>query len=298
MAILKKLRLLPLSVLPFVLCATPTTPVGVRLSLVSEVTAIQPGNPFAVALEVVHEPGFHTYWRNPGIVGVPFMIDWNLPEGFSHGAIQWPAPRRVMMFDYPANGYKDDVLLITHITPPAEFSPTQEPIRVAAHVRLMACSRTCHPGYYPVSIELPLATSSTSSPSWHPTWKNAFDQTRAAFPKPLSGWTALLRTAKDAPLISFDLVPLNLVPQNNHTHDPGNVLFFSDDGQISTLPEPTISRSKDGTIHLTAPRAEFSPKGSERLSGVLWAERGWHPDGSPVYATIDIPYAPPPGNNE
>ena len=27
-------------------------------------------------------PGFHTYWRNPGTLGLPTAVEWSLPEGY------------------------------------------------------------------------------------------------------------------------------------------------------------------------------------------------------------------------
>src|SRR5690349_5590369 len=41
------------------------------IELVSEVTSIQPGMPFYVGLHLKHQEHYHTYWRFPGIVGVP-----------------------------------------------------------------------------------------------------------------------------------------------------------------------------------------------------------------------------------
>ena len=56
-----------------------------RMEFVSEVEAIRPGEPFTVGLHLEHGPGWHTYWQNPGIVGVPTSLDWNLPQGFVAG---------------------------------------------------------------------------------------------------------------------------------------------------------------------------------------------------------------------
>ena len=54
---------------------------GVDMALVSGVDTVRPGQPFLVGLKVHHHEGFHTYWRSPGIVGVPFALKWEVPEG-------------------------------------------------------------------------------------------------------------------------------------------------------------------------------------------------------------------------
>ena len=59
----------------------------VEAELVSEKTAIVPGEPLTVALRLRMERGWHTYWQNPGDSGLPTKLDWNLPSGVSAGAI-------------------------------------------------------------------------------------------------------------------------------------------------------------------------------------------------------------------
>ena len=51
----------PLSALP------NTEPPHVKADLLSESTTVRPGTPFTVAVRLRHDPGWHTYWRNPGV---------------------------------------------------------------------------------------------------------------------------------------------------------------------------------------------------------------------------------------
>ena len=55
-------------------------------------TAIRAGQPFRVGLHMKLDRGWHTYWKNPGDAGLPARLKWTLPEGFTAGPIQWPAP--------------------------------------------------------------------------------------------------------------------------------------------------------------------------------------------------------------
>ena len=68
-----------------------------RIGLVSESTAVVPGRPFYLGLHLEHRSGDHTYWKCPGIVGVPTGIEWDLPAGFEAAPIEWPGPQRVFM---------------------------------------------------------------------------------------------------------------------------------------------------------------------------------------------------------
>ena len=53
----------------------------VQAELVSEVDSIQPGQPFWLGLHLKMEPGWHTYWKNPGDSGLPTRLTWKMPDG-------------------------------------------------------------------------------------------------------------------------------------------------------------------------------------------------------------------------
>src|ERR1700733_3651033 len=51
---------------------------NVKAQLVSEVSAIAPGQSFWVALEFNIRDGWHTYWRNPGDSGQATKLTWSI----------------------------------------------------------------------------------------------------------------------------------------------------------------------------------------------------------------------------
>jgi len=91
----------------------------VTARLVSSVSAIQPGQPFEVALRLEIEDHWHTYYKNPGDSGLATSIQWELPEGFEAGEIQWPNPMRLSFGPLTNFGYEGTVLHVVTITPPA-----------------------------------------------------------------------------------------------------------------------------------------------------------------------------------
>ena len=56
-------------------------PTHVQASLVAANASVQPGQPVTVALRLVHDLHWHTYWLNPG-TGLPTSIEWKLPPGW------------------------------------------------------------------------------------------------------------------------------------------------------------------------------------------------------------------------
>ena len=96
--------LTPLFLLLVLSAPLPVQAVGANAQFVSELESIQPGVPFTVALHILPDKHYHTYWKYPGIVGLPTSIKWQLPKGFRAGEIAWPAPQEDHMAGPPAHG--------------------------------------------------------------------------------------------------------------------------------------------------------------------------------------------------
>src|SRR5438094_10141007 len=66
----------------------------VKPSLVADVTAVQPGQRFRLGVLYRIEPDWHIYWKYSGDSGLTTKIEWQLPQGFKAGELQWPLPLR------------------------------------------------------------------------------------------------------------------------------------------------------------------------------------------------------------
>lgn len=130
----------------------------VNASLVADTAAIEPGKPLRVGLRLVMEPGWHTYWKDPGDSGLATTIAWKLPKGFSAGDIGWPAPLQVIEpGDIKANAYVGETLLTTVITPPKKIAGKQ--VTIKARVDWLVCEKICLPGGAEVELTLPVGTA-------------------------------------------------------------------------------------------------------------------------------------------
>jgi len=131
-------------------------------SLIADTTKIAPGKPFTVGVRLQLAPGWHTYWQFPGEAGGPPKVEWQLPEGFRAGEIQWPMPRsRMDEGDLLTYVYEDDLVLPVEITPPASL-PAGD-VTLKAHVRWLVCAQTCIPGEG--DVELKIATGGAGEPA-------------------------------------------------------------------------------------------------------------------------------------
>jgi thiol:disulfide interchange protein/DsbC/DsbD-like thiol-disulfide interchange protein len=127
----------------------------VTASLVSDTSAIVPGKPFEVGVLLEMAPGWHTYWEYAGDAGLPTSIAWTLPDGFVAGPIQWPLPHRVIEpGDIEVYAYKDKVLLLSAIVPPANI--TEKTVTLRANVDWLVCEQICIPGSANSELSLPV----------------------------------------------------------------------------------------------------------------------------------------------
>ncbi len=139
-----------LTVLPALVYAGP-----VRVDLVADTASIASGASFTLAVRFKIDAGHHIYWVHPGDSGIATEVEWQLPEGFTAGPLQWPIPDR---FKQPGDavgyGYAGEVWLLSTVTPPVNPDRSAE-IVFGAKVNWLDCFDTCVPGAAETSIHLP-----------------------------------------------------------------------------------------------------------------------------------------------
>lgn len=255
----------------------------VTATLVAEDASVQPGRPITVALHLVHEPHWHTYWVNPG-TGLVTAVNWVLPAGWKAGPIQWPSPEILTdgHGNITGNGYQGELLLPVTLTPPPNLAPGSK-MELKATANWLMCRDVCMPGEAAVSLALPV---SADTPAPDPQWGAKIRDVVANLPSAESGWAVLAeRNAKN--------VRLSVVPAGarDGTHQPEKLHFFADDNLVGyELPQTVESDGKGGFI-LTLPISPDGPQNASKLSGVLTSQNGWRPDGSLPGLRIDAPFA-------
>ncbi|MBI1371739.1 MAG: hypothetical protein GC159_03120 [Phycisphaera sp.] len=256
----------------------PLPAAGADVTLVSEAAAIAPGTPFTVALRVRHAPGYHTYWRNPGVIGLPTSIKWDLPDGFTASAIRWQAPELSKMAVYTVWGYESEALLLIDITPPKSLSPGER-VTLKGTASWMACAKNCHPTSGPVSATLPVAGEPRLDAKWH----TRFDAVRAGLPRDVPQWSA--RASRTAKGFTLTLTPRDPEAVNAA---PSEVYFFCHDRAVSSN-DPQVFRRVGDRYVLTLAAELNTPDEVTRLTGHVYCPTGWLRDGGPTAMSIDVP---------
>lgn len=237
--------------------------------------SIRPGEQFTIALRLSMDPGWHTYWRNPGDSGLPTAVDWLLPKGFTADLVEWPVPAAFKEQDLTTFGYEGEALLAAAITPPADLMPGST-VALRARVSWLACRVECLPGSAEVSLVLPVRTG---APLADPRGKRALDAARTRMPVRDASVSFTVRPARGF----FELRADGLrVPS-------GLSLLFAPDtsGFIEhSAPQPVASDGSGVSLRLKSARAGAAPSG--RLQGLLLVMGGAAPRGLAVDAPFPV----------
>jgi len=247
-----------------------------EVQLVNHVSSIRPGEAFEVGIYLKHPPMYHTYWKFPGTVGVQTKMEWQLPQGWKAEDIQWPAPKRVFMFQIRAQGYHDEVVLPIKLTPASNLVPGSN-VTIKGKVSWMCCGKDCNPGQKEVSLTLPV---SVEKPRPASQWKERFDQAKTNIPQPLQKWTATA-SIKDKKIIVLLTPPKGDKALLKHGETIHDIIFFTEDGLVNPDKPQKTERAKDGSIALHLELSEYHEgKQPSKLLGVIQTNSGWVPGGS------------------
>lgn len=221
--------------------------------LVADHVTVEPGTTFFAGLHMQIEPGWHTYWRNPGDSGEPTEIDWDLPEGVTAGEIIWPAPTAYTFGHLMNYGYGGEVVLVVPITVADSFDERFLPLRASAS--WLVCEEVC----IPESAELDLFLSVNES--------SAAD----------NAGSALIEAALDRVPEESDL------SAGMARRSQSLLLTVADPASGADVRNPAFFPYSDTVInHAADQRAYLGPGGialklepaQESRSGLTWAPRG------------------------
>jgi thiol:disulfide interchange protein/DsbC/DsbD-like thiol-disulfide interchange protein len=152
--------------------------------LVAAQSTVAPGGVLDVALRLVHDEHWHTYWLNPGDSGLATRLVWTLPDGAQPGSIRWPTPSRLPLGPLVNFGYEAELLLPARISLPADLVPGSR-FEASVKASWLVCKEECIPGDATLSLSLPVADAAVADPAWASRIAAAF----AAEPPPVD-WPA------------------------------------------------------------------------------------------------------------
>lgn len=253
------------------------------LTLVSESDAFRIGATTTVALRIVMDAGWHTYWTNPGDAGLPLAAQWSLPAGVTVSALRFPTPHVLPQPPLMSFGYEREVLVLADIAV-ASSIPVGTPLSIAADVDFLVCADVCLPASGHVELSARTATQVQSS-----RWATAIHDTRAQLVQSAAGWS--VKAWRDGPRVLLFAV----APTSARNTLRGAYLIPDSTGVLEHAAPQRVALSGD-TLVLAMTVARGFADSTSRFAGVLL-----HNVTSPATSTqidVALAHAPPSGASD
>ena len=120
----------------------------IRAELVADAPeGVKNGRSLELGLLLQHQPGWHTYWENPGDSGMPTELHWNLPPGLAAGPLQWPTPKKIRVGSLSNFGYEGTVMLPVTVGIDSNFHPApgDREVTIRLSASWLVCQKECIP---------------------------------------------------------------------------------------------------------------------------------------------------------
>lgn len=192
--------------------------------LIANSASYKPGAPLTVGIRLKMDPGWHSYWVNPGVGGMPLKVTWTLPEGWQAGELRQPVPKRFMTGELPGFGYEGEAIFLADLTPPAGAQTDAE---LKAKVAWLTCNDdSCVPGDAELSLKLPPGEGKPGGEV------AAIFQALKKIPQPMEGAELVVEEAGDTLTLrlktppAVDLQGSLILPATPEVVDPAAKIVF------------------------------------------------------------------------
>lgn len=204
--------------------------------LLCGVTSYQAGKAVPVGVKLTMDPGWHSYWINPGVGGMPLSAKWTLPEGWTAGELQQPVPKRFMTGELPGFGYEGEAVFLVDLTPPAGAAGEAE---CKVKLSWLTCNdNACVPGDVELAVKLPAGDGAAGKDA------PAITAASAKIPAVVSGVSLDVRETGESLVLTLnapkdlDLEGASAFPATPEVIDPAAPLVFQRSGETWTVTAP------------------------------------------------------------
>lgn len=118
-------------------------------TFISESVMINNYQPFEVLIKFEMKNGWHIFAQDPGDIGRPTQVEWNLPEGYKVEDVTWSRPERFETDGIVQYGYAKTAYYRAKIVPVDRPEPS---IELGVDVSWLACKDECIPEKFSRSL--------------------------------------------------------------------------------------------------------------------------------------------------
>lgn len=123
--------------------------------------SVQSGQSFWILLQLNHQPGWHSYWKNPGESGLATRFKWQLPPGLKVKEIFMAAPDLFYLDTLVNYGYKKQANFLIQMQVDPSLQLGDYPFSFESH--WLACETVCVPEK--ANLNLSFNVAETGMPS-------------------------------------------------------------------------------------------------------------------------------------
>jgi thiol:disulfide interchange protein DsbD len=219
----------------------------------------QPGAQTRIGIRFEIGRDWHIYWKNPGDSGEPPQVHWQLPEGVTTGALQWPAPMRLTDPAGTDYGYQGNVVLLSTLNIPATVQPGSD-LPIAGDLRWLVCHDTCIPQRAELKATLRIANTAKVDPRVH----TLLDAAAERIPKPLPVTLQLTATS------TRDTLRLSIASNRKPSSSTiAHAVFFPAEPEQIDNTAPQKLENIGGVARLELKKSDHLQHDPEHLNGVL-----------------------------
>jgi thiol:disulfide interchange protein DsbD len=258
----------------FCLAALTAHAAHTQARLILSASTARPGDTVLAGVDLKMDPGWHTYWKNPGAAGYATKIEWQLPPGVTAGDIQWPLPEKLPPVEVTTYGYDNEVVLLVSLKLAANLKPG--PLDLKAKVSWLECKEACVPGSGSVEAILNIGTETKTSgdAALLQSWQNKV-------PKPLTNlvihaWWEKSANGDTRPLIiEWSAFPSNQPPTFNVRLVTEGADFFPDASENFEI-QPATENLSTSPLDVLWRKVvkKFEGDWPKEISGVLVIQDG------------------------
>lgn len=196
-------------------------------------------------IEIRLDPGWHTYWRDPGDTGVPPTFDFSGSDNVKSASVMWPAPE-----SFPDGAGGTSIGYVDHVILPVQVVPRDAAKHSVLHLKLgyAVCGTLCIP--VEANLQLTLDGNGTEDAAIEKA------QSRVPRPAPLGPETGAMSGA------SHDLAILGVHREPAQPHDrvvvdvaaPAHIpvqLFVEGPTPDWSLPQPQSTGDQGSVRHFS-----------------------------------------------
>lgn len=241
----------------------------INVSILSEVSTINPGEKSTVLLRVELKPEWHIYWKTAGQSGYPTTIEWERLNGVEMGDILFPTPVLYEFQELVSYVHKETFFLLCEFHLQPDFKSNKKKISITGEFSTLVCSKeNCIPFSQTLTLDIPLSNQTILNPENQAEFQQARDQLSMDPPT----------NAEVSASIKGDSVGLQFEHPSLSAIDVNDLLFFPEGDSFKHGEKQIFKIIGDGKVSLNLSVNSSSENILSSVKGVLTHpqfEQGW-----------------------